>query len=241
MSDNKNILVVDDDVRVSRMLSRYLTSVGYSVKTAGNGEEMRDCMQLFSPDLIILDLIMPGEHGLEICRNLRKTSDVGIIILTGSPDKVDEIVGLEGGADDYLLKPVDERELLARVRSILRRIQAKPDQAGKGQKSVARFSDWELDLAAHELKSINGEEIRLTSYEFQILSVLIANANMTLSREQIMDHIDGRDWIATGRSVDVLIGKLRRKIEKDPRNPALIKTMRGFGYKLTSRVTYPSP
>jgi len=240
MSEDANILVVDDDIRLCRVLSRYLTSAGYTVKTAESGEEMRNCMQYFSPDLIVLDLNMPGQHGLDICRNLRHASDVGIIILTGSADKVDEIVGLEGGADDYLVKPVDERELLARVRSILRRIRASSLTADIDNKTVVLFSDWILDLAAHELKSTTGREVQLTSYEFQILSALVTNANKVLSRDRIMDQINGRDWIASDRSVDVLIGKIRKKIEKDPKRPVLVKTMRGLGYKLTARVIFPS-
>jgi len=240
MSEAANILVVDDDVRICRMLSRYLTSAGYTVKTAENGDEMRVRMQYFSPDLIVLDLNMPGQHGLDICRDLRHSSNVGIIILTGSSDKVDEIVGLEGGADDYLVKPVEERELLARVRSILRRVGTGPRQADNDHESIVLFSDWILDLAAHELKSTAGEKVRLTSYEFQILSALVINANKVLSRDQIMDHINGRDWVASDRSVDVLVGKLRKKIEKDPKSPALVKTMRGLGYKFTARVTYPT-
>ena len=238
MSEDANILVVDDDMRICRILLRYLSSAGYTVASAANGDEMRECMQSFAADLVLLDLNMPGEHGLDICRNLRHTSDVGIIILTGSSDKVDEIVGLEGGADDYLVKPVEERELLARVRSVLRRILTKPANDSSEKKSVLLFSDWILDLASHELRSTAGEDVRLTSYEFQILAALVSNANKILSRDQIMNHVKGRDWIASDRSVDVLIGKIRKKIEKDPKNPALVKTMRGIGYKFTARVTY---
>lgn len=240
MSEDANILVVDDDMRICRILLRYLSSAGYTVAAAANGDEMRECMRSFLPDLILLDLNMPGEHGLDICRSLRHTSDVGIIILTGSSDKVDEIVGLEGGADDYLVKPVDERELLARVRSVLRRILTKSAAGDNEKKSLLLFSDWILDIASHELKSTAGDDVRLTGYEFQILTALVTNANKILSRDQIMDHVKGRDWIANDRSVDVLIGKIRKKIEEDPRNPRLVKTMRGIGYKFTARVTHAS-
>jgi len=238
MSHNSNILIVDDDIRICKILERYLTSAGYQVKTAFNGEEMHSCMQTYEPNLIILDLQMPGEHGLELARKLRRDSDVGIIIVTGSGDKVDEIVGLEGGADDYLMKPVEERELLARVRSVLRRVMSASYSTDNSDKSVAKFSDWILDLTAHELKSTTGEEVVLTSHEFQLLSTLVKSANRVLSRDQIMDHITGRDWMPSDRSVDVLIGKLRKKIEQDPRQPSLIKTMRGVGYKFTARVSY---
>jgi len=238
MHQEANILIVDDDVRISRVLARDLTSAGYRVKTAANGEEMRSCMQDYNPNLVILDLNMPGEHGLELARKLRQDSEIGIIIVTGSGDKVDEIVGLEGGADDYLTKPVEERELLARVRSVLRRVMSDSTDSDTSDKSVAKFSDWILDFTAHELKSTAGEEIVLTSYEFQLLATLVKNPNRVLSRDQIMDNITGRDWISNDRSVDVLMGKLRKKIEDDPHNPSIIKTIRGAGYKFTARVKY---
>lgn len=234
---DETILVVDDDAVICNILDRYLSAAGYRVKTAGNGEEMYQRIKLHSPDLIILDLKMPGKHGLELARELRNKSDVGIIILTGSEESVDKIVGLELGADDYIPKPFDERELLARVRSVLRRVM-QTDTPDPADKSVARFSGWTLDLAAHELHSPSGKEIRLTSYEFQILDTLVRNASRVLSREQIMENLTGRDWIPSDRSVDVLMGKLRKKIEQDPHKPDLIKTIRGTGYKFTARVEF---
>ena len=238
MNQEAHILVVDDDVRVSRIIARDLTSAGYRVKTAANGEEMRRCIKVQQPDIVILDLQMPGEHGLELTRKLRQDSDVGIIIVTGTGDKVDEIVGLEGGADDYLTKPVEERALLARVRSVLRRVMSSSASSDTSDKTVAKFSDWILDFTAHELRSPTGEEIILTSYEFQLLATLVRNANRVLSRDQIMESITGRDWITNDRVVDVLMGKLRKKIEEDPHNPSMIKTIRGTGYKFTARVKY---
>lgn len=238
MNQEANILVVDDDARVSKIIARDLTSAGYRVKTAANGEEMRRCIKVQQPDIVILDLQMPGEHGLELARKLRQDSDVGIIIVTGTGDKVDEIVGLEGGADDYLTKPVEERALLARVRSVLRRVMSGSAASDTSDKSVAKFSDWILDFTAHELKSTAGEEIILTSYEFQLLATLVKNPNRVLSRDQIMDNITGRDWVSNDRSVDVLMGKLRKKIERDPHSPSMIKTIRGVGYKFTARVEY---
>ncbi len=238
MNQNENILIVDDDVRICRMLSRYLTSAGFGVQIASNGEEMSRCMQSYNPDLVILDLQMPGEHGLELARRLRQDSDLGIIILTGSGDKYDEIVGLEGGADDYLVKPVEERQLLARVRSVLRRVMSASNQSDSADNSVAKFSGWTLDLTAHELRSVTDEVIMLTSYEFQLLSLLVKNANRVLSRDKIMDHTTARNWIPNDRSVDVLVGKLRKKIEENPHEPSLIKTIRGAGYKFTARVSF---
>lgn len=238
MSQDANILVVDDDIRICKILGRYLTSAGYQVKIAASGDEMYRCMESYAPNLIILDLQMPGEHGLELARKLRHDTDIGIIIVTGSGDKVDKIVGLEGGADDYLIKPVDERELIARVRSVLRRVMTSTVTSYNTNKSVVKFSDWILDMITHELRSASGDEVVLTSYEFQLLSALVKSPNRVLSRDQIMGHITGRDWMPSDRSVDVLIGKLRKKIEEDPKKPLLIKTMRGAGYKFTARISY---
>ena len=235
MDQDANILVVDDDVVICNILDRYLTAAGYRVRTAANGEEMYRCIKLQPPDLILLDLKMPGKHGLELARELRKESDMGIIILTGSDETVDKIVGLEVGADDYVPKPFDERELLARVRSVLRRVLQTVDTTDK---SVARFSGWTLDLVAHELKSPVGDEVRLTSYEFQLLATLVKSPNRVFNRDQIMESITGRDWIPSDRSIDVLVVKIRKKIEENPHKPIFIKTIRGTGYKFTARVKY---
>lgn len=237
MDQDANILVVDDDVVICQLLDRYLTAAGYRVKTANNGEEMYRSIKHQAPDLILLDLKMPGKHGLELAKELRKDSDVGIIILTGSDETVDKVVGLEVGADDYVPKPFDERELLARVRSVLRRV-LHDDTTQNEDKSIAKFSNWTLDLTAHELRSLVGEEVRLTSYEFQLLTILVKNPNRVLSRDQIMENITGHGWIPSDRSVDVLVSKLRKKIEEDPHKPIFIKTIRGSGYKFTARVKY---
>lgn len=233
-----NILVVDDDVVLCNLLDRYLTSSGYHVSTATDGEEMHKRLKQRQPDLVILDLNLPDAHGLELARELRKSSDVGIIILTGNNDAVDKVVGLEIGADDYISKPFNERELLARVRSILRRISLDAGKKDPGEKTKATFADWALDMVAHELTSPSGRKVDLTSYEFQLLSTFVTHANRVLSRDQIMENIAGRDWNPSDRSVDVLVGKLRKKIEKDPHDPSLIKTVRGAGYKFTVNVTY---
>ena len=237
MEQDAIILVVDDDVVICNLLDRYLTAAGYRVKTANNGEEMYRSIKIQAPDLILLDLKMPGKHGLELAKELRKDSDVGIIMLTGSDESVDKIVGLEVGADDYVAKPFDERELLARVRSVLRRV-LQDDTAQNEDKSIVKFSDWILDLTAHELRSPAGEEVRLTSYEFQLLSTLVKNPNRVFSRDKIMENITGRDWNPLDRSVDILVLKLRNKIEEDPHKPIFIKTIRGSGYKFTARVKY---
>jgi two-component system, OmpR family, response regulator len=238
LDHDAKILVVDDDEIICKLLDRYLTAAGFHVKTAANGEEMYRSIKIQAPDLVLLDLKLPGKHGLELARELRKESSVGIIILTGSSETVDKIVGLEIGADDYIPKPFDERELLARVRSVLRRTRQNSDSALHEDKSIARFADWTLDMVAHELKSPAGDGIELTSYEYQLLVTFVKHANRVLSRDQIMENITGRDWIPTDRSVDVLVGKLRKKIEAEPHNPDLIKTVRGTGYKFTVRVEY---
>ena len=233
-----HILVVDDDIRICKILDRYMTSAGYRVKIAVDSEEMRESIRKQQPDLVILDLQLPGEHGLELARALRKDSDIGIIIVTGTGEPVDKIVGLELGADDYLTKPVDDRELLARVRNVLRRVAHVPQNTTSTGKTIATFSGWTLDLEAHELKTRNNDRIHLTSYEFQLLSALVNSPNRVLSRDQIMDEITARNWTPSDRSVDVLIGKLRKKLNENSQNPNLIKTIRGSGYIFTARVSY---
>lgn len=232
-----SILVVDDDPRVCRLLSRQLRREGYAVHTAANGSEMRRLMRAEQPHLVILDLMLPDEDGFTLARQLRAQSDVGIVMLTGKTDTVDKVVGLEIGADDYITKPFEERELLARVRSVLRRVSdTTRDRTQRG--SIARFADWQLDLEAYELTSTSGEPVHLTAHEFQLLSALISHGHRVLSRDAILDLISGRDWTPEDRSVDVLVGKLRKKLEDDPHDPKLIKTVRGAGYMLTAKVSY---
>lgn len=237
MANVASILVVDDDPRLCRLLARYLGQEGYRVRTAASGEQMRDQMAIEMPHLVILDLMLPDEDGLSLARDLRSTCDAGILMLTGKRDPVDKIVGLELGADDYMTKPFDERELLARVRSILRRVlprsQPVPD-AG----TMARFDGWTLDLAAYELCTADGEPVPLTTHEFQLLAALVTHSGRVLTRDAILEIVAGRDWFPYDRSVDVLVGKLRRKLGDDPRNPRLIRTVRGAGYKLTANVEF---
>jgi len=230
-----SILVVDDDPRLCRLLARYLTAEGYSVRTAGTGRDMREMMALEEPRLVILDLMLPDDDGLTLAREIRARSDIGILMLTGKREPVDKIVGLELGADDYMTKPFDERELLARVRSILRRVDPKgPHEQDEG--SLLRFDGWTLDLAAYELTDPAGEPVELTAHEFELLAALASHAGRVLSRDAILEIVAGRDWTPYDRSVDVLVGKLRRKLGDDPRSPHMIKTVRGAGYKLTPHV-----
>jgi len=237
MLTGAKILIVDDDERLCRVLSRYLTREGYSVREALNGDEMRAKLAEEPSDLILLDLILPDEDGLSLARDLRAESDVAIIMLTGKTDTIDKIVGLELGADDYITKPFDERELLARIRTVLRRT-AKGADSEHGVESNAQFAGWSLDLVAHELTSPGGSHVHLTSSQFQLLASLVARPNRVMSREEILSLVSGREWSPMDRSIDVLIGKLRKKIEPDPKSPTLIKTIRGVGYKFTAHVDF---
>ncbi len=238
MENPHSILVVDDDPRLCRLVSRQLSREGYRVRTGGSGKEMRRLLAEERPDLVILDLMLPDEDGFTLARELRAGSNIGIVMLTGKTDTVDKIVGLEIGADDYVTKPFDERELLARVRSVLRRISDDAAQKQHGG-SIARFAGWTMDLAAYELRSPAGEQIHLTNHEFQLLSALVTHGHRVLSRDTILELVAGRDWDPEDRSVDVLVGKLRKKLESDPHDPKLIKTVRGAGYILTAKVTFP--
>ena len=234
--DEIRILIVDDDVRIHRLLKRYLSEEGYIVLNAENGTQMHECLQTSKVDLVLLDLNLPGAHGLQLAGEIKaQYEQIGIIILTGSGSTIDKVVGLEVGADDYVAKPFEERELLARIRSVLRRTMASATVLR--DTSVAAFSNYKLDFQAHLLTTEQGEVIDLTTHQFKLLSYLVHNANKVLSRDQIMDEIVGKDWAPSDRSVDVLVGKLRSKIESDPAKPQLIKTIRGAGYKFTSSVT----
>jgi len=192
------------------------------------------------PDVILLDVVLPGDDGITLARELRKISDVGIIMLTGKNDPVDQIIGLEMGADDYVTKPFDERQLLARIRSLLRRRAAPAsgtnEETGDDNQKIL-FNGWKMDLFAHELHSPSGHRTELTSHEFRLLEILVRHPGGVLNRDQIMQRLYERDWSLNDRSIDVLIGKLRKKIEEDPSQPKLILTIRNFGYKFTGRIT----
>ncbi|MFO1371111.1 MAG: response regulator transcription factor [Candidatus Competibacteraceae bacterium] len=237
-TEKELILIVDDDPRITRLVGQYLRQEGYQTETATNGREMRNRIAARQPDLVILDLGMPGEDGLTLTREIRTRSNIPIIILTGKGHTVDKVVGLELGADDYITKPFDERELLARMRSVLRRYRPLRSEATSLPKdgSVARFADWTLDLTGHDLTSPTGENVYLTSHEYLLLEALVTHPNRILSRDTLMDIIAGRDWNPLDRSIDVLIAKLRKKLEKDSQQPEIIKTIRGQGYKLTVQV-----
>ena len=247
MDGSASVLVVDDDPGVRAMLLEYLGGHRYEVRAAADGTEMRAEIERDLPDLILLDIRMPGEDGLTLARYLRERYDVGIIMVTASGDVVDRVVGLEIGADDYVAKPFDPRELLARVKSVLRRMQARegegssdadertagglPDAASAANAARTRFGRCRLDLEARRLFEANGQEIAMTAMEFDLLRVFLANPNRVLSRDQLLQRTRNREWEPFDRSIDIRIGRLRRKIEPDPQGePRCIRTVRNAGY-----------
>ncbi len=237
MSDNGHILVVDDQQEIRDVVQEYLTGEGFRVSTAHDGAGMRRVLSQSPADLVILDLMLPGEDGLTLARSLRSQSAIGIIILTGRGETVDRIIGLEMGADDYLPKPFHLRELLARVKSVLRRVQSRIGEgAPQPARSRARFAGWSLDLSSRELTSPAGEAVRLTTGEFDLLAAFVSNANQVLSRDRLLDLARNREAGPFDRTIDVQVGRLRRKLEDDPQNPTLIKTVRGSGYIFTPAV-----
>ena len=241
MTNSGRILIVDDDERIRRVVSQYLAREGYDVREAADGDEMRTKIAGGGVDLVILDLVLPDEDGLTLARELRSKSNIPIIMLTGKTETIDKIVGLEIGADDYITKPFNERELLARVRTVLRRSAIEQIASTGGSTKSAHFAGWTLDFVAHELRSPNGDNVHLTSSQFQLLASLVSRPNRVMSREEMLGLVSGRDWTPMDRSIDVLVGKLRKKIELDPKAPSLIKTIRGVGYKFTAQVEFERP
>lgn len=237
MSETAHIVVVDDEPGIRDTLEEYLTLHGFRVTGADGGEALRRIVAEQDVDLVVLDITMPGEDGLSLARFLRETRDVGIIMLTAAGDVVDRIVGLEMGADDYLAKPVDLREFLARVKAVLRRSAAKVavtgDAGGAAEGapvSEARFGDCRLDLDAHKLFDGSGAEISITSMEFDLLKAFAEHPNRVLTRDQLLDMAHNRGWEPFDRSIDIRIARIRRKVERDPAKPQIIKTVRGAGY-----------
>jgi DNA-binding response OmpR family regulator len=241
MAKSTHILVVDDDPRVRDMLGRYFEGEGFQVSQADGGESLREQVAGTRFDAILLDLGLPGEDGLTLAREIRSTSSVPIIMITGKGDMVDRVVGLEMGADDYITKPFHLREVLARVRTVLRR-SAPQAQEGPGAKSDESagerlgFAGWQLDLIRRELLSPDGRSVALTTGEFDLLSVFVRHPNRPLNRDQLVDFVHGRDWNPFDRSIDTQVGRLRKKIEQDPKEPELIKTVRGHGYVFTPKI-----
>lgn len=239
MEPAAQLLVVDDDASVSAMLAEYLATHGYAVRVAADGEAMRAALEAELPDLVLLDLRLPGEDGLTLARFLRQHYDLGIVMVTAAGDTIDRVVGLEVGADDYVAKPFDPRELLARVKSVLRRMQARPQEdAGTAPAPAAAparrcFGRCEIDLDSRRLfdMAAAGAETPLTAMEYDLVRVFLANPNRVLSRDQLLLHTRNREWEPFDRSIDIRIGRLRRKVEPDPSGePRCIRTVRNGGY-----------
>mgnify|MGYP005752748535 FL=1 len=239
----ERLLVVDDEEDIRELLDTYLTGYGFEVRTVASGAQMRAALQEAPCDLVLLDLGLPGEDGLTLARELRADPNIGIIIVTGRGQPVDRILGLEVGADDYVAKPFELRELVARVRSVLRRINA----AAPGPASLApnddrlSFEGWRIDLAARSLHRPDHVPVVLTTGEFDLLAAFVRHPNKVLSRDELMDMIHNREAGPYDRSIDVQVGRLRRKIERDPSRPEMIKSVRGIGYVFAPRVCHERP
>ncbi len=233
MAESPHILVVDDDREIRDLLARFLGDHGHRVTTAADGREMRRVLSEWGIDLVVLDLMLPGEDGLELCRNLRAESDIPVIMLTAMGEETDRIVGLEMGADDYLPKPFSPRELLARIKAVLRRAEGR---SGVEAASVLCFAGWSLDVDSRELTSPDGVVVPLSGGEFDLLRAFVTHPKRVLSRDQLLDLARGREAQPFDRSIDVQVSRLRRKIEADPKEPALIKTVRSGGYMFTPAV-----
>lgn len=223
MTNPLHVLIVDDEPRVRAMLGRYLAGEGFKVSEAQDGAEMRAALEREAIDLVLLDLVMPGEDGLSLARYIRQRSKIPIIILTGKGDLIDRVVGLEAGADDYITKPFELREVLARIRTVMRRAGPRapsppppPIEAKSKAKEVLVFENWRLDLLRRELRRKTGELVPLTTGEFDLLCAFARYPNRVLSRDQLIDLVKGRDWAAYDRGVDTQVMRLRKKIEEDP-------------------------
>lgn len=232
---SEHILVVDDDARIRQMLLRYFEDEGYNVTTVANGAGLRDCLRKSKVDIILLDLgLAGGEDGLALAREIRAQSDVPIIMLTGRDDVVDRVVGLEVGADDYIAKPFHLREVLARVRTVLRRRQPVNPAPGESE-TVLRFENWRLDIGRRQLLAADGTEVVLTTGEFDMLALLAKQPGRVFARDMLMDLTRSRNLDAFDRTIDAQIARLRKKIERDPKRPRLIKSVRGVGYVFTGK------
>jgi two-component system, OmpR family, response regulator len=236
MDPLSHILVVDDHRDIREPLGAYLEKNGYRVSMAADAQAARRLIDSAAIDLVVLDIMMPGEDGLSLCRYLRETSQISVILLTARADETDRIVGLEMGADDYVTKPFSPRELLARIKSVLRRIHSLPPQRQPVDAAQVQFEGWTLDLARRQIIDAENIAIPLSAAEFALLDAFLRHPRMVLSRDQLLDLTQGREANVFDRSIDNQVSRLRKKIEVDPKNPALITTVRGGGYMFTSSV-----
>jgi two-component system OmpR family response regulator len=241
MGDTPHILVVDDDREIRNLLRDYLEKNGFRATAVGDGQETRRALERGKVDLIVLDLMLPHESGLEICRELRTSSDIPIIMLTALGEEVDRVVGLEVGADDYVAKPFSPRELLGRIRAVLRRTLAAPRLADANEARTYAFAGWRLDTTARTLISPSGESAALGGAEFRLLAILLANAPRLLTRAQLMELMRGRELDPFDRSIDVRVSRLRQTLGEDARSPRVIKTVYGEGYVIGVPVERSEP
>ncbi len=242
-SSQDHVLIVDDDREIRSLLADYLTKQGLRCTTAANGREMKDALERHQVDLIVLDIMMPGEDGLTLCRNLRgsehRHAATPVLMLTARGDDMDRILGLEMGADDYLAKPFVPRELLARVRAVLRRTRALPPNLDTGEAQDVReyrFSGWRLDTVARHLIAPDGMVVPLSGAEYRLLCVFLSHPQRVLSRDQLMELTRGREADVFDRSIDLMVSRVRQRLNENARDPSIIKTVRNGGYVLASTV-----
>lgn len=236
METTDHILVVDDDAEIRSLLGDYLRKNGYDATVVVDGRAMREALARGKIDLIVLDLMLPGDDGLTLCRKLRSQSDTPVIMLTACGEETDRIVGLEMGADDYLAKPFSPRELLARIKSVLRRTRSLPRNLRADDAHVIAFAGWRLDVVARHLLSPGGVVTSLSGAEFGLLKIFLSHPNHVLTRDQLMLLSKGRDADPMDRAIDILVSRLRQRLGDDPTDPSIIKTVRGEGYVLAVSV-----
>jgi two-component system, OmpR family, response regulator len=236
MDSTPHIAVVDDHTVIRELVGRYLSEHGFRVTTAESAAAFRRLLARSAFDLVVLDIMMPGEDGLSLCRDLRATSGVPIILLTAVVEETDRIVGLELGADDYVTKPFNPRELLARIKAVLRRVHSLPPQRATLRTNAVRFDGWMLDVGRREVTGADGVAIPLSTAEFRLLSVFIDHPGIVLTRDQLLDLAVGRSADVFDRTIDNQVSRLRKKIEPDPKRPTIIKTHWGGGYSFTAKV-----
>jgi two-component system OmpR family response regulator len=236
MGTPDHVLIVDDDAEIRALLSTYLERNGYRVSAAADGKAMWAALEKKKADIIVLDVMMPGDDGLTLCRNVRARSSVPIIMLTARGEETDRIVGLEMGADDYLAKPFNPRELLARIKSVLRRSRMLPENLEPEDVHVIRFAGWTLDVDARNLISPASVVVPLSGVEFRLLRVFLSHPNRVLTRDQLIDLMMSREAGPFDRAIDVQVSRLRHRLGDDAKEPTLIKTVRGAGYVLAAQV-----
>ena len=232
METADHILVVDDDAEIRSLLGDYLRKNGYRATAVADGKAMWTALSRGKVDLVVLDLMLPGEDGLSLCRKLRSESDTPVIMLTARGEETDRIVGLEMGADDYLPKPFNPRELLARIKSVLRRSRSLPANLRADDARALRFAGWTLDVIARNLVSAGGIVSPLSGAEFQLLRIFLSHPNHVLTRDQLMVLAKGHEAEPFDRSIDLQVSRLRHRLGDDPAEPRIIKTVRGYGYVL---------